>query len=166
MQPRKRARLERTVDPETSGAIRLGGGHREKRRTIEAYRAGLHVDVEVRSAEGKSFHAHGLVLMAGSDYFAAAFSGGWAAVSGHHALGAVPADALEACLEWMYTGECVAADDGALRALFDAAHYLQINSLLKATVRNVFIVVCLTQGSPNFRKVLSRLYRSRRVGME
>ena len=34
--------------------------------------------VEVRSADGSSYRAHGLVLMAGSDYFCAAYTGGWA----------------------------------------------------------------------------------------
>ena len=34
--------------------------------------------VEVRAADGSAFRAHGLVLMAGSDYFCAAYTGGWA----------------------------------------------------------------------------------------
>ena len=76
--------------------------------------------------------AHGFVLMAGSDYFEAAYTGGWADASGPHALGAVPADALDACLEWIYTGTCVAADDSALHAILEAAMFLQIPPLIEA----------------------------------
>ena len=61
-----------------SASIRLTGGHAEKPRTIEAYRAGNHIDVELHSSEGRTCRAHRLVLMAGSDYFNAAFAGGWA----------------------------------------------------------------------------------------
>ena len=70
--------------------------------------------------------------MAGSDYFEAAYTGGWADASGPHTLGAVPADALGACLDWIYTGTCVAADDSALHAILEAAIFLQIAPLIEA----------------------------------
>ena len=79
----------------SSTSIRLTGGHAEKPRIIAAYRAGQHVDVEVHSADGTAYRAHGLVLMAGSDYFDAAYNGGWADALRPHVLGAVPTDALE-----------------------------------------------------------------------
>ena len=71
MRPRKRTREAGGSGAEVSSAIRLAGGHAEKSRTVAAFRAGQHVDVEVRSVDGSSYRAHGLVLMAGSDYFAA-----------------------------------------------------------------------------------------------
>ena len=88
-----------------------------------------HTDVEIRSAEGALFHGHGLVLMAESDYFAAIYEGCWAD-SFSQVLGAVPTAALEACLEWIYTGTCTAADDLALGDILEAATYLQIRSLV------------------------------------
>ena len=100
-----------------STRIRLEGGHAEKPRIIAAYRAGQHVDVEVHSADGTPYRAHALVLMATSDYFDAAYTGGWADASGPHVLPAVPTAALDACLEWIYTGTCVASDDSALLAI-------------------------------------------------
>ena len=48
------------------------------------------------------------------DYFDALSSGAWADASSPLALSAVPGAALEACLEWIYTGTCTAADDPAL----------------------------------------------------
>ena len=91
--------------------------------------------MEVRSAEGTPYRAHGLILMAGSDYFAAAFTKGWADASGPHVLTAVPAQALGACLEWIYTGTCVAHDDQVLYAILEAAIYLQITSLVDEATR-------------------------------
>ena len=38
--------------PNVTATIRLSGGHAEKPRTIAAYRAGQHVDMDVRSADG------------------------------------------------------------------------------------------------------------------
>ena len=105
---------------DSPATLRLSGGHAEKARTVAAYRAGKHVDVELHSADGTPYHAHGLVLMAGSDYFDAAYNGGWADAAGLHGLGAVPTDALESCLEWIYTGVCEAVDDRALRSIFEA----------------------------------------------
>jgi N-acetylneuraminic acid mutarotase len=49
-------------------------------------------------------------------------------------LGAVPAEALEACFEWIYTGTCVAADDRALRGIVEAAIYLQIGPLVDVAI--------------------------------
>ena len=43
--------------------------------------------LKVRSADGSAHRAHGLVLMAGSDYFAAAYRGGWADAAGPLVLG-------------------------------------------------------------------------------
>ena len=90
---------------------------------------------EVHSAEGVPYRAHGLVLMAGSDYFCAAYTGGWANTSGHHVLPAVPAKALEACIDWIYTGACEAADDQALHDILKAAMYLQIRPLADEAYR-------------------------------
>ena len=44
----------------------------------------------------------------------------------------MPADALGACLDWIYTGTCVAADDSALHAILEAAIFLQIAPLIEA----------------------------------
>ena len=113
--------------PNVTATIRLSGGHAEKPRTIAAYRAGQHVDMDVRSADGKEFQAHGLVLRAASDYFEALVGGGWrSSAPGPQLLGAVPGDALEACLEWIYTGSCVVAGETALRGILDAAVYLLV----------------------------------------
>ena len=135
MPPRKRARSAETsasAAPSVAPAISLTGGHAEKPRTIDCYRAAQHVDVEVRAADGTAFQAHSLVLMAGSDYFAAAYSGGWADASGPLKLSVIASDAVEACIEWIYTGECSAADDSRLCDLLRAAAYLQIGPLLEA----------------------------------
>ena len=132
MQPRKRACEAEGSAADAPRAIRLTGGHAEKSRTVAAYRAGQHVDVDVHSADGFSYRAHGLVLMAGSDYFAAVYSGGWADATGPHVLGEMPAEALEACIEWIYTGSCLATDDRALHTIVEAATYLQISSLVEA----------------------------------
>ena len=118
-----------------AACVRLSGGHAEKQRTIDAYRSNQHVDVEIHSADGQVYRAHGIVLMAGSDYFAAALRGGWADATGPHALAAVPAPALAACVEWIYTGACVAAGDDALRAVLEAAVFLQIAPLVDEAVR-------------------------------
>ena len=45
LQPRKRARED---DVSAANGIHLSGGHKEKRRTVEAYRAGRFVDVEIQ----------------------------------------------------------------------------------------------------------------------
>ena len=64
--PRKRAReCAAFFEEELSSAIRLYGGHAEKPRTVEAYREGQFVDVEIRSADGLSYRAHGLVAESG-----------------------------------------------------------------------------------------------------
>ena len=65
MRPRKRAREASASFDEASSAIRLSGGHAEKPRTVEAYREGQFVDVEIRSADGLSYRAHGLVAESG-----------------------------------------------------------------------------------------------------
>ena len=65
MRPRKRAREGSVSFEEGSSAIRLSGGHAEKPRTVEAYREGQFVDVEIRSADGLSYRAHGLVAESG-----------------------------------------------------------------------------------------------------
>ena len=91
--------------------------------------------MEVHSADGTAYRAHGLVLMAGSDYFAAAYTGGWKESSGPHVLCAVSAEALEACFEWIYTGACVVADDQALLEILQAATYLQIAPLIAAAMQ-------------------------------
>ena len=62
-----------------SAAIRLSGGHAEKTRTIAAYRDGERVDVEIRSKDGAALKAHGLVLVAGSEYFDALYKDSWPA---------------------------------------------------------------------------------------
>ena len=125
-----------------SVAIRLKGGHAEKSRTVAAYREGQHVDVEVHSADGIPFRVHGLVLMAASDYFYAMYNGGWRDTSGPLMLCAVPTDALEACLEWIYTGVCEAANDQALRAILEAAVYLQICPLVDEACRVMRFRLC------------------------
>lgn len=71
MSARPRKRPREALPGAAEASVRLAGGHPEKDRTVAAYESGLHVDVEVRAADGAAFRAHGLVLMAGSDYFAA-----------------------------------------------------------------------------------------------
>ena len=137
MPPRKRARSAAAAASDAPASLVLDGGHAEKPRTIACYRDAKHCDVEVHASDGTAFHAHGLVLMAGSDYFAAVYSGGgWADAAGPLTLGGVPAAALQACLDWIYTGTCSAAES-ALGDLLRAAAYLQIGPLLEATVETL-----------------------------
>ena len=151
--PRKRAREDAIGSGAKFLPLSLTGGHAEKPRTIESYRTGLHIDATVRSADGKQFSAHGPVLMAGSDYFAAAFTSGWADASGPHELSSVPGDALKACFDWIYTGACTVEDDSALDVLLNAAVFLQISTLQmtclfdtgpSARIYHVFFPQCLS----------------------
>ena len=75
---------------------------------------------------------HKLVLQAGSSFFAAAFSSSytWTDETGVYRVGEVHSKTLEACLDWIYTGSCVAADDDALYAITHAANYLGIDPLV------------------------------------
>ena len=136
MPPRKRSRLAvaSSSTAASADAIVLSGGHAEKPRTIESYRASQHVDVDICAADGTAFQAHRLVLMAGSDYFAAMWSGGWSDASGPITLGSVPADALGCCIEWIYTGTCSPETEKVLLAVLQAAAYLQIGPLMEAAV--------------------------------
>ena len=43
-------------------------------------------------------------------------------------LESIAAEPLEACLEWIYTGTCVAADHSVLFAVLEAAIYLQVTT--------------------------------------
>ena len=60
----KRARLE---SASVDGRIVLSGGHAEKQRTIDKYRAAECVDAEIQPAGGTPILAHRIVLMASSE---------------------------------------------------------------------------------------------------
>ena len=133
----KRARTVDDASTADSPIVTLAGGTPEKPCTLAKYRAGKLTDVRLRSADGVAFDAHILCLMAGSEYFETLFSGEWSdSDGGELSLPAVPAAALSACLEYIYTGACdVAGGDDGLAAVLEAAAYLHIDLLRDAAER-------------------------------
>jgi hypothetical protein len=136
MAPRKRARTaaaaSSTDSANASANIRLSGGHAKAPRTIEKFRTGKLCDIELKAANGTSFHAHILCLTAGSGYFEALYANDWADASGSLTLPEVPSEALAACLEFIYVGEATVGSEAQLMTVLEAAAYLQMPELTDA----------------------------------
>ena len=127
--------------PGLSFPLRLDGGHAEKPAIVAAFRnkdedRGEHVDVEVQSAQGTRFSAHRAILSAESGYFSAAYGRAWASDASPRPKRRatelerlpMPADTLEACLEWIYTGTCELLGEEALYTVLDAAVRIAMHS--------------------------------------
>ena len=130
----KRSRTESSSSA-TTAAVVLRGGFAHPPRTIEKYREGRLCDVQLQAADGTTFAAHVLCLTAGSAYFDALYTSGsdWSdAASGTIALHAVPAHALDACLEYIYAGEAEVTNEDQLLGVLEAAAYLQMPELVEA----------------------------------
>merc|ERR1711938_289639 len=107
MPSRKRSRTTAASSSSSDAvSIILAGGHAHPPRTVDKFRNGTLCDVQLHAADGTAFQAHALCLTAGSAYFEALYAGSdWADASRPLTLPEVPADALAACLEFMYAGE-------------------------------------------------------------
>ena len=98
---------------------------------VEMWRTGVKCDAIV-TAEGRDFQAHQTVLMTGSEFFYGAFTCGLAeSESARVTLPEIKAEALEATLEFIYTGECEVVE-AQLSALLQASAYLQTTTLTEA----------------------------------
>lgn len=142
MPPRKRKRADTAASSSTARTIALFGGLPCRPRTIDKFRTGQMCDVRLCTADGREFHAHALVLMAASEYMEALLAGDWSDASGPLTLSAVPGAALQACLEFIYTGEVAVADEAALATVLEAAAYLQIPDLVEAAAKAMSERLC------------------------
>lgn len=85
------------------------------------------------TADGRTFSAHRNVLMVCSEYFNGAFSAGLEeSTSAHVTLQEVSASAVEATLDFMYTGECLFPEPDLGSSLLHAAAYLQVMPLVES----------------------------------
>jgi hypothetical protein len=137
MAPRKRARSSAAAA--SNASFTLSGGDPCCAAGVAAlWRAGKLCDVEVL-VEGRTFHAHRVVLAAGADYMAALFDAGMADSARRVIeLPDMPASAFEAVLHYLYTGETECSDDcAALLALLQAAGRLQVVPLQHAAVESL-----------------------------
>lgn len=130
MPPRKRFRTATSASSSDASKIVLAGGHPQSPRTVDKFRNRKLCDVQLKAADGTTFHAHAVCLTAGSDYFEALYAGSdWADASGSLTLSEVPSDALAACLEFIYAGETTVGSEAQLVTVLEAAAYLQIPEL-------------------------------------
>ena len=112
----------------------LRGGTAQPPRVIGYRRTGANVDVTL-SVEGRRFSAHSKVLAACSGLFARLVANGSAFSKQPHALPGT-AVAVEAVLEFFYTGECVIGE-ADLVPLLEQAHRLQADVVMRAAVEAV-----------------------------
>ena len=104
--------------------------YQQSQRLVSMWRDGRLCDVEVL-VDGRRFACHRVVLAAGSDMLAAAFSPEWvASQSNELQLHDLPAAGFERALEFLYTGACPIGE-ATLTPLLDAASRLQIFPLLR-----------------------------------
>ena len=126
-------------EPEVDGRL-YDADFAQSPRLIAMWRAGRMCDVEVRIA-GRSFLAHQLVLAAGSDMLAAAFSPAWSRSQDNDnadtepaprplELYDIPTEGFENVLEFLYMGACLVSE-ATLTSTLDAASRLQISPLVR-----------------------------------
>jgi len=136
---RKRARVPGHLDDSPLASIstsrvplELVGGHAQPARMVEYFRQGKLTDVTIL-VDGRSYAAHRNVLAAASDYLDRLFAGpAWADQEEPVRLSQVPgAHTFAQILEYIYTGKCM-THEGDLISMLEAAHYLQIDPLLRA----------------------------------
>ena len=125
------SKRRRTPSPEAE-LVTLTGGHAEKPGTVAKFRSSSHCDVQLQPAGGAAPRAaHRLVLMASSAFFEAMWSGAWSSTPGPLLLHEIGAAALDACLEFMYLGECQ-VERHTLLDVLEAAAYFQSETLIDA----------------------------------
>ena len=145
MSSRKRARSVTTrsvTTPVTAAAapplrkIVLSGGQPMHAKMIAYWREGKMCDGCI-SAEGRDFDVHRTVVMVGSDFLEGAFGSGLAeSDSAHVTLPEMSAVAVEASLNFLYTGECEVTEP-ELFTLLPAAAFLQIATLVAAVAAKI-----------------------------
>ena len=138
MSSRKRARAATTTPvtepgpPALRKKITISGGEALPARLVAQWRQGVLCDATV-TAEGRDFPVHRIIMTSASEYFSGAFTSGLAESDAAHViLPDVKANAMEAILSFMYTGECEVAE-AELVELLEAAAYLQAIDLITAT---------------------------------
>ena len=137
MPPKRRATTSSTQSEAKRARIlvTVSGGHAQPDRLIEYYKSGKLCDIELRVA-GAAFKAHRLVMAACSDTLDRQFAGAGGFSDSASATVDLPAGytaaALEATLDFIYSGEC-RVDAADLGALLEAAHYLQVQPLIDRT---------------------------------
>ena len=98
----------------------------------DLWKAGALTDIAVE-VEGRTFHAHKLVLASASAYFQTLFQSDFAdSTSSIHQLADMPAVAFAAILEFLYARQCQFEDPSLLSSLLEAGARLQIPSVIEA----------------------------------
>ena len=112
--------------------LELTGGHAQPARMVQYFREAKLTDVTI-IVDGKSYAAHRNVLAAASDYLDKLFAGPkWADQEQPVKLSQVPgAHTFANILEYIYTGSCM-TNESDLISMLEAAHYLQIEPLLRS----------------------------------
>ena len=111
MPPKRRATTSSTQSEAKRARIlvTVSGGHAQPDRLIEYYKSGKLCDIELRVA-GAAFKAHRLVMAACSDTLDRQFAGAGGFSDSASATVDLPAGytaaALEATLDFIYSGEC------------------------------------------------------------
>jgi len=165
---RKRPRTPGTLDESPLAMVNtsrypleLAGGHPQPPRMVEYFRQGKLTDVTIQ-LEGCSYSAHRNVLAAASDYLDRLFAGpAWADQEEPVKLSQVPgAHTFPQILEYIYNGRCTTSES-ELIPMLEAAHYLQIEPLLRAlqdlVSRRVDSSNCLEAWSVADRYALDKL---------
>lgn len=119
-------REEFSIAPEK---IMFDGGHAQPARMIQYFREGRLCDVQLKT-EGDVFCGHRAVLAASSEYFDCRFASvSWADSKEQVIDLSLPDFAIEAVLEYIYTGKCTVTH-AQLRDFLEVSSYLQVTQVL------------------------------------
>lgn len=131
MPPSKRSRRKPPVLPVSASRVELSGGDAVPAAQLEMWQSGALCDAKVL-VDGREFLAHRVVLATASPFMRGLLTNSMTeSQTGTIQMREMEPTVFEACLQWVYSGEC-SLEEGILMKMLDAATLLQMTSLLAA----------------------------------
>ena len=116
------------------GAVLVSSEERCPPGLVDLWREGKYCDLAVH-AEGRTFHAHRVVLASGSKFIRGLLDSGLSEASdGSVTLDEMPAAAVEAVVTFLYEGTITLEDHSSVPPLLEAAAFLQAPTLQRCLV--------------------------------